>query len=82
LLRLQCAELILVDALFYNENSFKRVREKNAHILVKYKEPEFREVLKGAQFVFGAKDKVTGKVPTADGFDSKRRCSWTIEITQ
>ena len=42
---------ILLDALYFNENTFNRVREKNAHILIKCKEPEFRAVLKEAQFV-------------------------------
>ena len=54
---------------------------KNSHILIKCKEPEFREVLKDAQFVFNAKDEVFDKVVTANGFDSYRTCSWNIEIT-
>jgi hypothetical protein len=73
--------LILVDALYFNENSFKRVREKDSHILIKCKEPEFRDVLKNARFIFNAKDDVTDKVSTASGFDSQRMCSWNIEIT-
>jgi hypothetical protein len=74
-------KLVLVDALYFNENSFKRVRGKNAHLLIKCKDPEFREVLKDAQFIFNAKGEVANKVITADGFDSMRMCSWTIEIT-
>jgi hypothetical protein len=74
-------QLILVDALYFNKNSFKRVRMKNSHILIKCKEPEFREVLKDAQFIFNAKNEVSDDVLTTSGFDSQRMCSWTIEIT-
>lgn len=74
-------ELILVDALYFNENSFHRVRKNNAHILIKCKEPEFRAVLKNAQFIFNAKNEVIDKVITQNGFDSQRMCHWKIEIT-
>lgn len=74
-------QLILFDALYFNENSFKRVRAKNSHILIKCKEPEFREVLKNARFIFDAKDEVTDNVVTETGFDTQRMCSWKIEIT-
>jgi hypothetical protein len=74
-------QLMLFDALYFNENSFKRVREKGAHILIKCKEPEFREVLKNARFIFDAKGEVTDQVTSADGFDSGRTCTWKIEIT-
>jgi hypothetical protein len=74
-------QLILVDALYFNVNSFRRVREKNSHILIKCKEPEFREVLKDAQFVFNAKDEVVDNIVMANGFDSQRMCSWKIKIT-
>jgi hypothetical protein len=72
---------ILVDALYFTENSFHRVREKDAHILIKCKEPEFREVLKNAQFIFNAQNEVVDKVITKSGFDSRRMCNWKIEIT-
>ena len=74
-------QLLLYDALYFNENSFKRTREKGAHILIKCKEPEFREVLKNARFIFDAKDEVTDKIQTAKGFDSKRMCRWEMKIT-
>jgi len=63
-------QLIHVDALYFNKNSFERVRKKNSHILIKCKEPEFREVLKDARFISDAKEKVIDKVVTAHGFDS------------
>jgi hypothetical protein len=72
---------MLFDALYFNENSFIRVREKGAHILIKCKEPEFREVLKNARFIFDAKGEVTDQVTSAYGFDSGRMCTWKIEIT-
>jgi hypothetical protein len=74
-------QLMLFDALYFNENSFKRVREKGAHILIKCKEPEFREVLENARFIFDAGGEVTDQVTKADGFDSKRMCKWEIKIT-
>jgi hypothetical protein len=77
----QFPELIVVDALYFNENSFKRVREKNAHILIKCKEPEFREVLNDAKFIFDAKGEVIDNVITANGFDSAIICKCKIEIT-
>lgn len=73
--------LILVDALYFNENIFHQVRKYNAHILIKCKDPEFREVLKKAQFIFNAKNEVIDKVITAKGFDSQRMCNWMMEIT-
>jgi hypothetical protein len=73
--------LILFDALYFNEKSFKRVRERNAHILIKCKDPDFRAVLKDAQFIFDAKDEVTDKIQTVNGFDSKRLCKWEMKIT-
>jgi hypothetical protein len=74
-------QLILFDALYFNENTFKRVREKGANLLIKCKDPEFREVLNNAKFIFDAKEEVTDKVTTANGFDSMRMSSWKIEIT-
>ena len=74
-------QLILVDALYFNENSFNRVREKKSHILIKCKEPEFREVLKQARFIFNAKEEVNDVIIEEHGFDSRRICSWKIEIT-
>ena len=81
LLRSDFPHLILVDALYFNENSFHRVRRKKSHILIKCKDPNFRDVLKNAQFILNAKNEVADKVTTANGFDSARMCQWTIEIT-
>jgi hypothetical protein len=72
---------LLFDALYFTENTFHRVREKGAHLLIKCKDPNFREVLKNAQFIFNAQNEVVDKVITDSGFDSQRVCNWKIEIT-
>lgn len=74
-------QLLLFDALYFNANNFRQVREKNAHLLIKCKEPDFRAVLRDAQFIFNAKDEVTDKIQTAKGFDPKRLCRWEMKIT-
>lgn len=74
-------QLILVDGLYFNKKTFGNIRDKNSHILIKCKDPEFREVLKDAQFIFKAKNEVIDEVTTATGFDYQRMCYWNIEIT-
>ena len=72
-------DLLLCDSLYFNVNTFKNVREKGAHILIKSSSPDFRNVLKDAQFLF--EHDVTTKIERTGGFDSERWCSWSIEKT-
>jgi hypothetical protein len=72
-------DLLLCDSLYFNVNTFKNVREKGAHILVKSSNPEFRSVLKDAQFLF--EHDVTTEIERTSGFDSERLCHWYIEKT-
>ena len=74
-------DLILCDSLYFNRNVFKSVRKKGAHILIKGANPEFRNVLRDAKFLFDHKDQLTIPVPQDSGFDSQRWCSWRTEKT-
>ena len=70
-------DLLLCDSLYFNVNTFKNVRKKGAHILIKCSSPDFRTVLRDAQFLF--EHDVTAKIERKRGFDSERWCSWSIE---
>jgi hypothetical protein len=72
-------DLILVDSLYFCESVFHTVRSHHAHILIKSSSPEFRSVLKDAQFLF-ENDVVSG-VETASGFDYERMCHWSMKKT-
>lgn len=72
-------DLLLCDSLYFNVNTFKNVREKRAHILIKSSNPEFRSVLKDAQFLF--EHEVTKEIQRESDFDSERLCHWYIEKT-
>ena len=70
-------DLLLCDSLYFNVNTFKSIRKKGAHILIKSPNPDFRTVLKDAQFLF--EHDVTAKKESARGFDNERLCYWYIE---
>jgi len=72
-------DLILFDSLYFNANTFRKVRSKDAHLLIKGSNPEFRAVLQDAQFLF-EHDVVSG-VETAGGFDDERLCRWSMKKT-
>lgn len=72
-----CPELWLLDALYFNKNTFKLVRSQNAHLLIKVKEAEYREVTKDAQNLF---DHFGGDLERK-GFDKERLCNWHIKQT-
>ena len=72
-------DLILCDSLYFNTNTFRKVRSKGAHILIKSSNPEFRSVLQDAQFLF-EHDVVEG-VETDSGFDYVRLCHWSMKKT-
>ena len=64
-------DLLLCDSLYFNMNTFKNVREKGSHILIKSSNPDFRNVLKDAQFLF--EHDVTTKIERKSGFENFRR---------
>jgi len=72
-------DLILFDSLYFNTNTFRNVRLKGAHLLIKGSNPEFRSVLQDAQFLF-EHDVVEG-VETDSGFDYVRLCRWSMKKT-
>ena len=74
-------DLLLFDSLYFNQNVFKKVREKNAHLLIKSSDPNFRAVLIEAKFSFDHKNEMDSDVTFCRGFDSNRMCSWNIEST-
>lgn len=75
-------DLFLFDSLYFNRNTFKQVvRDHKAHLLIKSNEPEFREVLSDARFVFENKKDLKVPVVEKHGFDNIRMCSWKMEIT-
>ena len=73
-------DLLLCDSLYFNANTFKSVRDKGSHILIKSSNPEFRTVLQDAKFLFDHKDSVLTPIRTDSGFDDERWCHWNIEI--
>jgi len=72
-------DLILADSLYFNVNTFKSIREKGAHILIKGSNPEFRSVLQDARFLF--ENDVVDGVETDSGFDYERLCRWSMKKT-
>ena len=74
-------ELFLLDSLYFNQPFFDCIRSKGAHLLIKSDEPEFREVLADAKFVFENKKDLVVPVEEKHGFDDIRVCSWRIEKT-
>jgi hypothetical protein len=77
----QFPELVLFDALYFNRNIFKQIRKKNAHIMVKARNPKFREIFKEAQLIFKSPDVFGDTIQRDSGFDYERMCSWSMEVT-
>jgi len=73
-------DLLLCDSLYFNANTFKSIRNKGAHVLIKSSNPDFRTVLQDAKFLFDHKDSVLTPIRTDSGFDDERWCHWNIEI--
>ena len=71
------ADLILCDSLYFNTNTFRKVRQKGAHILIKGSNPEFRAVLQDAKFLF--EHNVVESVETDSGYDNERLCHWSMK---
>jgi len=76
-------DLFLFDSLYFNSKTFKQVAgDFKTHLLIKSDEPEFREVLSDAKFLFDHKDElIDPKITETHGFDYQRMCSWSMEIT-
>ena len=82
-------QLWLLDALYFNQSSFKTVRDQQAHLLIKYSPHEdevdtklFRDVLEDAKALFAAPPSAAiDPVEESHGFDSKRWCSWSMKKT-
>lgn len=75
-------DLVLFDALYFNIGTFKLIRDKyKSHLLIKCKEPDFREVLKEAKLTFAAGDFFKEEIEYRQGFDSERFCHWQIKVT-
>lgn len=76
-------ELILLDALYFNRDIFKSIRDKyKSHLMIKCKEPDFRDVLREAKRTFDAGDFFKEEIESKQGFDSLRFCHWNIEVTK
>lgn len=72
-----CPKLWLLDALYFNKNTFKLIRHQNAHLLIKVKDAEYREVTKDAQNLF----EHFGGDLELKGFDTQRLCHLHIKQT-
>jgi len=73
-------ELLTFDALYFNQHTFKIVRELGSHILVKSRDASFRDILKDAECLFGAKGDMQDDVTKASGYDAQRLCEWSAEM--
>ena len=70
-------QLWLLDALYFNSTTIKIARAQKAHVLFKFKDPEFREVTKDAQNLFDH----FGGDQEQSGWDSQRQCHWRVRQT-
>jgi hypothetical protein len=74
--------LWLVDGLYFAKTFFSLIcKELRAHILIKCKDPEFRDVLKDADTFFDHACSAVDPVHSERGFDAQRWCSWSLEKT-
>ena len=74
--------LWLVDALYFTTGFFSLIRnDLHAHLLIKCKDPEFRDVLNDARKLFDNRSPAVEPVLSCSGFDAERWCSWTAEKT-
>ena len=70
-------ELYLLDALYFTRPIFTQVKALKAHLLIKLKDAEYREVTKDAQNLFDH----FGGDREQEGFDSSRWCHWSMQQT-
>jgi len=88
----RCApQLWLLDPHYFNQSSFKTVRDLKAHLLIMYT-PEknneqktdnklFRDVLEDARRLFAAESAAVEPIEHSHGFDSERCCHWSMKKT-
>jgi hypothetical protein len=69
--------LWLLDALYFDKTTFKLIRKQKAHLLIKIKDAQFREVTRDAQNLF----QHFGGDTEDHGFDEQRWCFWKIQQT-
>jgi hypothetical protein len=81
-------QLLLLDALYFNQTTFHTVRDQRAHLLIKYSPQQeevdtklFRDVLEDAKALFAAPSAAIDPVEEKHGFDSTRWCSWSMKKT-
>lgn len=83
----RCApQLWLFDGLYFNQSTFKTVRDQQAHLLIKCgpgddQAPLFRDVLQDAKALFTALSSAVDPLEAEQGFDSQRWCSWSMKKT-
>ena len=69
--------LWLLDALYFIRPVFRLLRRLDAHLLIKLKDAEYRQVTQDAANLF----QHFGGDREAKGFDPQRMCSWSIRQT-
>lgn len=74
-------DLLLFDSLYFNQETFKLVRKRHSHLLIKSSDPGFRAVLSEAKYIIDRKNEMDTDVVTSEGFDGERMCRWTMEST-
>jgi hypothetical protein len=81
-------QLWLLDAMYFNQTTFKIVRDQQAHLLIKYNSRDdsvdtrlFRDVLEDAKCLFAAETSSIDPVEKTKGFDSNRWCFWSMKKT-
>jgi len=75
-------ELWLLDGLYFNASTFSLIcKELGSHLLLKCKDPEFRDVLKDASAYFQHPPSIGDPPHSVEGWDSERQCSWTLKTT-
>ena len=75
-------QLWLADGLYFTVGFFSLVRnDLHAHLLIKCRDPEFREVLYDAAALFDNQSPSIERIDSDTDFDQQRWCSWTIERT-
>jgi 7-cyano-7-deazaguanine reductase len=69
-------DLLLYDFLAFNAPLITEARKKGLHVLIKGKNPKFRDVLKGALATFASGQ--PDFFETYSGFDDRRLSAWTF----
>lgn len=71
-------KLYLMDSLYFNEKIFKCIaHELNAYLIIKSRNPEFRDVLKEANLLMGITPDIF-----KEGYDGNRMCRYRIWETE